>query len=105
VSNISEPAHVTSSADYAVLFMALDQNQEREEVDRLELGLPRIQENLINNVANAAKKPVILVLLCGGLVDVTFAKNNPKIGAIVWVPGPSWGHRHCPSPLRRAQPR
>ncbi|VAI60670.1 unnamed protein product [Triticum turgidum subsp. durum] len=80
-------------ADYVVLFMGLDQNQEREEVDRLELGLPGMQESLVNKVADAAKKPVILVLLCGGPVDVTFAKNNPKIGAIVWAgyPGQAGG--------------
>ncbi|VAI60669.1 unnamed protein product [Triticum turgidum subsp. durum] len=59
----------------------------------LELGLPGMQESLVNKVADAAKKPVILVLLCGGPVDVTFAKNNPKIGAIVWAgyPGQAGG--------------
>ncbi|XP_047072311.1 probable beta-D-xylosidase 7 [Lolium rigidum] len=93
VSNIGEAVHVASSADYVVLFMGLDQDQEREEVDRLELGLPGMQEYLVNSVADAAKKPVILVLLCGGPVDVTFAKNNPKIGAIVWAgyPGQAGG--------------
>ncbi|XP_051196138.1 probable beta-D-xylosidase 7 [Lolium perenne] len=93
VSNIGEAVHVASSADYVVLFMGLDQDQEREEVDRLELGLPGMQEHLVNSVADAAKKPVILVLLCGGPVDVTFAKNNPKIGAIVWAgyPGQAGG--------------
>jgi hypothetical protein len=36
---------------------------------------------------------VILVLLTGGPVDVTFAKNNPKIGAILWAgyPGQAGG--------------
>uniref|UniRef100_A0ACD5Z5K8 Uncharacterized protein n=1 Tax=Avena sativa TaxID=4498 RepID=A0ACD5Z5K8_AVESA len=93
VSNIGEAVHVASSADHVVLFMGLDQDQEREEVDRLELGLPGMQENLINSVADAAKKPVILVLLCGGPVDVTFAKNNPKVGAILWAgyPGQAGG--------------
>jgi len=44
-------------------------------------------------VANAAKKPVVLVLLSGGPVDVSFAKTNPKIGAIVWAgyPGEAGG--------------
>ncbi|XP_052144217.1 probable beta-D-xylosidase 7 [Oryza glaberrima] len=93
VSSIGEAAQLASSVDYVVLFMGLDQDQEREEVDRLELSLPGMQENLINTVANAAKKPVILVLLCGGPVDVTFAKYNPKIGAILWAgyPGEAGG--------------
>ncbi|KAM3354566.1 hypothetical protein ACQJBY_025330 [Aegilops geniculata] len=93
VSDIGEAVHAATSADYVVLFMGLDQDQEKEGVDRLELGLPGMQESLVNKVADAAKKPVVLVLLCGGPVDVTFAKNNPKIGAIVWAgyPGQAGG--------------
>ncbi|XP_037415804.1 probable beta-D-xylosidase 7 [Triticum dicoccoides] len=93
VSDIGEAVHAAGSADYVVLFMGLDQDQEKEEVDRLDLGLPGMQESLVSKVADAAKKPVILVLLCGGPVDVTFAKNNPKIGAIVWAgyPGQAGG--------------
>ncbi|KAF7033126.1 hypothetical protein CFC21_044251 [Triticum aestivum] len=93
VSDIGEAVRAAGSADYVVLFMGLDQDQEKEEVDRLDLGLPGMQESLVNKVADAAKKPVILVLLCGGPVDVTFAKNNPKIGAIVWAgyPGQAGG--------------
>ncbi|KAL6633533.1 hypothetical protein ACP70R_026204 [Stipagrostis hirtigluma subsp. patula] len=93
VSSIPEAVQLASSADTVVLFMGLDQNQEREEVDRLDLTLPGMQQSLITSVANAAKKPVILVLLCGGPVDVSFAKTNPKIGAILWAgyPGEAGG--------------
>ncbi|XP_062221981.1 probable beta-D-xylosidase 7 [Phragmites australis] len=93
VSSIPEAVQVASSVDYVVLFMGLDQDQEREEVDRLDLTLPGMQQSLIDSVANAAKKPVILVLLCGGPVDVSFAKTNPKIGAILWAgyPGEAGG--------------
>uniref|UniRef100_A0A0A9BC62 Fibronectin type III-like domain-containing protein n=1 Tax=Arundo donax TaxID=35708 RepID=A0A0A9BC62_ARUDO len=92
-ASIPEAVQVASSADYVVLFMGLDQNQEREEVDRLDLTLPGMQQSLIESVAKAAKKPVILVLLCGGPVDVSFAKTNPKIGAILWAgyPGEAGG--------------
>ncbi|KAG0534088.1 hypothetical protein BDA96_04G248900 [Sorghum bicolor] len=93
VTTIPEAVQAASSADSVVLFMGLDQNQEREEVDRLDLTLPGQQQTLIESVANAAKKPVILVLLCGGPVDVSFAKTNPKIGAILWAgyPGEAGG--------------
>jgi hypothetical protein len=52
-----------------------------------------ISNSLITAVANAAKKPVILVLLTGGPVDITFAESNPKIGAILWggYPGQAGG--------------
>ncbi|AQK74984.1 putative beta-D-xylosidase 7 [Zea mays] len=93
VTTIPEAVQAASSADSVVLFMGLDQDQEREEVDRLDLTLPGQQQTLIESVANAAKKPVILVLLCGGPVDVSFAKTNPKIGAILWAgyPGEAGG--------------
>ncbi|TVU28539.1 hypothetical protein EJB05_20060 [Eragrostis curvula] len=92
-ATIPEAVGAASSADSVVLFLGLDQNQEREEVDRLDLTLPGMQQSLIESVANAAKKPVVLVLLCGGPVDVSFAKTNPKIGAIVWAgyPGQAGG--------------
>ncbi|XP_057794542.1 probable beta-D-xylosidase 7 isoform X2 [Salvia miltiorrhiza] len=80
-------------ADYVVLVMGLDQTQEKEDHDRVELGLPGMQQSLITAVAAAAKKPVVLVLVCGGPVDVEFAKHDPKIGSILWAgyPGEAGG--------------
>lgn len=90
---IGEAVNLARKADQVILVMGLDQNQEREEVDRVDLVLPGQQESLITNVAKAAKRPVILVLLSGGPVDVTFAKFNPKIGSILWAgyPGEAGG--------------
>lgn len=92
-ATIPEAVQAASSADYVLLFLGLDQNQEREELDRVDLTLPGMQQSLIESVAKAAKKPVILVLMCGGPVDVSFAKTNPKIGAMVWAgyPGEAGG--------------
>ncbi|KAL6660638.1 hypothetical protein ACP70R_001673 [Stipagrostis hirtigluma subsp. patula] len=84
---------MASSADYVFLFMGLSQKQESEGRDRTSLLLPGLQQSLITAVADAAKRPVILVLLTGGPVDVTFAQTNPKIGAILWAgyPGQAGG--------------
>ncbi|KAK6130704.1 hypothetical protein DH2020_035558 [Rehmannia glutinosa] len=92
-ASVDEAVDVAKRADYVVLVMGLDQTAEREKYDRLELGLPGNQENLVTSVANAAKRPVVLVLLCGGPVDVSFAKENPKIGSILWAgyPGEAGG--------------
>ncbi|KAL7116664.1 hypothetical protein ACP275_03G018300 [Erythranthe tilingii] len=89
----SEAVRIAESADYVVLVMGLNQDREREELDREDLVLPGKQQKLIMRVAKAAKKPVILVLLCGGPVDISFAKNNPKIGGILWAgyPGEAGG--------------
>ncbi|KAG0541270.1 hypothetical protein BDA96_02G001700 [Sorghum bicolor] len=84
---------LASSSDAVILFMGLSQEQESEGKDRTTLLLPGNQQSLINAVANAAKRPVILVLLTGGPVDITFAQANPKIGAILWAgyPGQAGG--------------
>lgn len=84
---------LASSSDYVILFMGLSQKEEQEGIDRTSLLLPGKQQNLITAVASASKRPVILVLLTGGSVDITFAKSNPKIGAILWAgyPGQAGG--------------
>lgn len=84
---------LASSSDHVILFMGLSQEQEKEGLDRTSLLLPGKQQSLITAVASAAKRPVILVLLTGGPVDVTFAQSNPKIGAILWAgyPGQAGG--------------
>lgn len=90
---INDAVNIAKRADYVVLVMGLDQSQEREDHDREDLSLPGQQESLIAAVAKAAKKPVVLILLCGGPVDVTFAKYDPKIGSILWggYPGEAGG--------------
>ncbi|TYJ35530.1 hypothetical protein E1A91_A05G243300v1 [Gossypium mustelinum] len=67
--------------------------QEREAHDRVDLVLPGHQQKLVTRIASAANKPVILVLLCGGPVDITFAKNDQNIGSIIWAgyPGEAGG--------------
>ncbi|CAL9748144.1 unnamed protein product [Musa acuminata subsp. burmannicoides] len=93
VSDIPEAVQLASSVDYVIMFMGLDQDQEREDLDRTDLVLPGTQQTLISKVAEAAKKPIILVLISGGPLDITFAKDDPRIGAILWAgfPGEAGG--------------
>lgn len=90
---IDQAVAIARNADHVVLIMGLDQTQEKEDMDRVDLSLPGKQQELIMSVANAAKKPVVLVLICGGPVDVSFATNNDKIGSIIWAgyPGEAGG--------------
>ncbi|XP_065847791.1 probable beta-D-xylosidase 7 [Euphorbia lathyris] len=92
-ATVDQAVQIAKNADQVVLIMGLDQTQEREELDRVNLLLPGKQQELIISVARAAKKPVILVLLCGGPVDVSFAKYDQKIGSIIWAgyPGEAGG--------------
>ncbi|GAV59275.1 Glyco_hydro_3 domain-containing protein/Glyco_hydro_3_C domain-containing protein/Fn3-like domain-containing protein, partial [Cephalotus follicularis] len=92
-ASIEEAVSMAKGADHVILIMGLDQTQEREELDRVDLVLPGKQEELITKVAQAAKKPVVLVLLSGGPIDVSFAKNDGNIGGILWAgyPGEAGG--------------
>ncbi|KAK7284589.1 hypothetical protein RJT34_19338 [Clitoria ternatea] len=80
-------------ADATVLVMGLDQSIEAETVDRVGLFLPGRQQDLVSKVAAASKGPTILVLMSGGPVDVTFAKNDPRVVGIFWAgyPGQAGG--------------
>lgn len=80
-------------ADATVLVMGLDQSIEAETVDRAGLLLPGRQQDLVSKVAAASKGPTILVLMSGGPVDITFAKNDPRIVGILWAgyPGQAGG--------------
>ncbi|KAJ9545887.1 hypothetical protein OSB04_025594 [Centaurea solstitialis] len=90
---VDDAVRVAKAVDRVILVMGLDQSQEREKLDRVDLGLPGKQAALVSAVARAAKKPVTLVLVCGGPVDVSFAKDDAKIGSILWAgyPGEAGG--------------
>lgn len=91
--SVNEAVQLAQSVDQVVMFMGLDETQEKEELDRVDLVLPGMQQALITSVAKAAKKPVILVLLCGGPVDVRFARDDNNVGGIIWAgyPGEAGG--------------
>ncbi|CAJ1875826.1 unnamed protein product [Sphenostylis stenocarpa] len=92
--NLFGPAiSAARQADATVLVMGLDQSIEAETVDRTGLLLPGRQQDLVSKVAAASKGPTILVLMSGGPVDITFAKNNPRIVGILWAgyPGQAGG--------------
>lgn len=92
-SLVQAATEIASTADAVILFAGLDKTQEREEHDRYELVLPGQQQSLISRVANAAAGPVVLVILSGGPVDVSFARDNSKIQGIIWAgyPGEAGG--------------
>ena len=80
-------------ADATVLVMGLDQSIEAEALDRVGLLLPGHQQELVARVAKASKGPTVLVLMSGGPIDVSFAKKDPRISAIIWAgyPGQAGG--------------
>ncbi|KAM7253239.1 hypothetical protein ACFE04_025857 [Oxalis oulophora] len=91
--SIDKAVEIAKRVEHVVLIMGLDQTQEREDLDRVDLVLPGKQRELITRVGQAAKKPIVLVLFCGGPVDISFAKYDQNIGSILWAgyPGESGG--------------
>ena len=50
--------------------------------------IPALQLALVEKVAAAtaaAKKPLILVVMSGGFLDLTPWKSDPRIGAMMWT--------------------
>ncbi|KAA8514956.1 hypothetical protein F0562_018257 [Nyssa sinensis] len=80
-------------ADATILVVGLDLSVEAESLDRVDLLLPGYQTQLINQVAAVSKGPVILVVMSAGGVDISFAKSNSNIKAILWAgyPGEEGG--------------
>ncbi|CAL0324534.1 unnamed protein product [Lupinus luteus] len=90
---IDDAKSVAASADATVIIVGASQAIEAESLDRVNLFLPGQQEHLVTEVASVSKGPVILVIMSGGGMDVTFAKTNNKITSILWVgyPGEAGG--------------
>ena len=95
-----EALAAAATADVVVLMMGLSPRLEGEEMsvdvpgfkggDRVELGLPREQEELLRVIV-ATKKPVALVLLNGSAVAVNWAAEHIPAIVETWYPGQAAG--------------
>ena len=74
-ASFAEAAEVAKKADVAIVFAGLNNQLEREGLDRTYLGLPPVQEELVKAV-HAANPHTVLVLLNGGPVSVRWEKDN-----------------------------
>jgi beta-D-xylosidase 4 len=93
-SLIRSAATAASEADAVVLFVGLSQAQESEGQDRESLLLPGMQQELISTVIDAVSgRPIVIVILSGGPVDVSFMKEDDRVGSILWAgyPGQAGG--------------
>lgn len=98
-ANLSEAVSMAERADVAVLCLGLSAELEGEQDDigatdvggdKTDLKLPGLQQRLMQEVV-ALGKPVVLVVMAGSPVDLTWAQEH--VGAIldVWYPGPFGG--------------
>lgn len=90
------------AADVAVLFLGssskgsnltypelLDIATEKESLDRRHIDLPGPQMDLVKAVAKRTTTPIVVVLVNGNALDISWAVESPRVGAIVsgWYPG------------------
>ncbi|GLJ50954.1 hypothetical protein SUGI_1085220 [Cryptomeria japonica] len=90
---VRDAAQAASQADATVIVVGADLSIEAEMVDRTSLLLPGYQEQMVIETAKASRGPVILVVMSGGPMDISFAKHYDKITSILWVgyPGQAGG--------------
>ncbi|KAJ0017073.1 hypothetical protein Pint_10024 [Pistacia integerrima] len=103
---IPPAVETAKSASATVILVGLNLTIEAEDLDRETLLLPGFQTQLINDATQAAQGPVILVIMSAGCVDITFAKNNPKIKSILWAgfPGEEGGRAIADTVFGRNNP-
>jgi beta-glucosidase len=95
-----EALKVARQADVVLMFLGLSPRLEGEEMkvqvegfsggDRVRLGIPRVQEALLQRVS-ALGKPVVLVLLNGSAVAVNWAREHVPAIVELWYPGQAGG--------------
>ena len=78
-------------ADIAILFVGLNQSVESEGLDRYNLTLPGVQEDLVRLISSKSGKPVVVVLINGGPVAIDWISENVPAIVEAWYPGQSGG--------------
>jgi beta-glucosidase-like glycosyl hydrolase len=81
-AGVAQAVGVAKGADVIVMMVGINYEIEGESLDRTSIDLPSVQHSLIATMA-ALGKPLVVVLLNGGMVDITPEKANPGVGAIV----------------------
>ena len=77
------------AADYTIYVGGLTEQQESEGHDRTVLTWPGVQQQLITQLAAATKKPLIVLVMGGGQIDLSTEKAADNVGALMWIGYPS----------------
>jgi beta-D-xylosidase 4 len=92
-SGFANAVKAAITADVTILVIGINGKVEGEANDRYNLTLPGVQSQLAQVVSEAAKNPIIIVLVNGGPLDISDLRDSAKVGAIVeaWYGGQSAG--------------
>jgi hypothetical protein len=78
-----EALALAAAADQVIMLMGIDASVEGEEMDRRSIDLPRVQHALIAAVGAVARRPVAVVLINGGPVDVAPERDSDDVAVIL----------------------
>ena len=97
---LHEALNVAQRSDLVLAFVGLSPNLEGEEMaihvegfnggDRTAIGLPRVQEDLLEALA-ATGKPLVVVLMNGSALAVNWAQQHAAAILEAWYPGEEGG--------------
>lgn len=96
---LAEAKIVAKHSDVVILCVGLDETLEGEEGDtgnsyasgdKLDLLLPKVQRDLMEAVASAGK-PVVLCLMAGSDIDLSYAADHFDAVLQLWYPGAQGG--------------
>lgn len=96
---LAEAVTVAKNSDMVILCLGLDETLEGEQGDtgnsdasgdKLNLNLPKVQNDLMEAVAKTGK-PVVLCLMTGSDVDLSFAREHFDAILQLWYPGAQGG--------------
>lgn len=87
---IAQAVQAAQGADAVILSLGTNSRVEREGIDRANLNLPPVQEQLLEAVAQANPR-IVLVLMNGGPLAVTWAKAHVPAILETWYNGEEAG--------------
>ena len=87
-SGFQEALTNAKAADVVVYVGGIDESVESEGHDRNYIDLPGQQLNLLQQL-EAVGKPLIVILLGGGGVDISYLRDSPHTAAIMWAGYPA----------------
>ena len=85
-SGIAGATSAAKASEVAIVFVGLDETQEREGHDRVSLELPGVQDQLVKAVLGANKKTIV-VLVNGGPLAIEWIKDNVPAIVEAFYPG------------------
>ncbi len=96
----NEAVEAAKDSDVVLAFVGISPNLEGEEMpvhvtgfdggDRTDIDLPKTQQNLLNAVAGTSK-PVVVVLMSGSAIAMTWSKEHAAALLEAWYPGEAGG--------------